>query len=91
MHTTFSSGLGDSHFERPTLPADLLVAAGQPGLAAPLLEELDGDLAASAAVGGSVVADAGGAFSVELALESRGALVNHGFELVVVDVWEREV
>jgi hypothetical protein len=86
--TTLSFGFGDGDLEGPALPADLVVAPGEPGLAAALLEELDGELAPAAAAR----AHAGrGSLGVELALQGGGALVDHGLELVVVDVGEGEV
>lgn len=49
-------------------------------------------MAATAAVAAVIGAGGGrGAFSIELSLEGACALVNHGFELIVIDVRERQV
>lgn len=81
--TTFGPRLGDGNFDSPALPADLLVAAGEPGLAAAFLEEVDGDLAAPAV---AVTGNVGGALGVELAVEGGDALLDHGLQLVIIDV-----
>ena len=53
-HTAFCARIGDGDLDGPALPADLVVAAhGVPCLAAALLEELDRDLAATAAAAGA--------------------------------------
>lgn len=87
----FSPRLCDSNLQRPAFPADLLVGTGQPCLSTPLLEEANGYLATAAAIGAGIPAAGGGAFCIELAGEGGGALVDHGFELVIVDVGEGEV
>lgn len=105
--TTFGPGLGDGDLYGPGFPAHLLVSAREPGFATPLLEELDGELAPGAAAaavaegvgvavgggggGSGGAAGSGGSLGVELALEGRGTLVDHGLELVVVDVGEGQV
>ena len=85
IRTTLGPRLCDGDFDGPDLPAHLVVAAAQPGLAAALLKELDGQLAAAPGVVGR------GALGVEVALEGGGALVDHGGQLRVVDVGERQV
>lgn len=91
--TAIGSGLGDGDLYGPDLPADLVVAAAQPGAAAPLLEELDGELAAPPTAAAVVAPGRGRApgGGVEATLEGGGALVDHGGELGVVDVGERQV
>ncbi len=88
-HTAFCARIGDGDLDGPALPADLVVAAhGVPCLAAALLEELDRDLAATAAAArvgrcstGTGVAEAE---TVSQAAAVRGwvvGLVALGFEL----------
>jgi hypothetical protein len=91
--TALGARLGDGDLDGPTLPTNLVVAAGEPGLAAALLEKLDGELATAATgVGGGGGGGWGGALlGVKLALESGGALVDHGLELIIVDIGQGEV
>jgi hypothetical protein len=91
--TALGARLGDGDLDGPTLPANLVVAAGEPGLAAALLEELDGELTpAAASVGGSGSGGRRGALlGVELAFEGGGTLVDHGLELIIIDVGQGEV
>lgn len=85
--TTLRSRLGDRDLDRPALPADLLVAPRQPGLAAALLKELHHELPSPATGPGAPRR----ALRVELALQLRGPLLDHGLEFIVVDVGEGEV
>lgn len=101
-HTAFGPGLGNSNLYRPALPADLLVAAGQPRPLPPaLLEELDDQLTAAAPRCARARSRCGsrgkgrrvgrGALGVELALEGGDVLLDHGLELVIVDVGQGQV
>lgn len=59
--TTLGPRLGDGDSYGPVLPADFVVAAGdQPGLAALLLEKMDGDLATATTAAAATDAAAGG-------------------------------
>lgn len=107
IHTIFSSRFGNSHFDCPSLPADLLFPARQPCLASFPLEELNGDLASSSAASvactgaihlvslnwraSALAARVRQSLRIELALEGVGALLDHGLQLVVIDVGESDV
>jgi hypothetical protein len=97
--TTFCSRLGHGDFDRPALPADLLLAAHDiPGLASSLLKKLHRDLAAAASAvaaaatttaGAGATANAGRLLFFQLSYQHLRPLVDQRLEFIVVDVRQR--